>query len=82
MRRGHAHSSGARWGDDDQLRKVLPAHALLGQSLEVDVVLQTAIESAVEVLGLDMGVIYGGLEDCVSSAVAGRVVRDSELWSG
>ncbi len=26
-------------------------------------------------------VIYGGLEDCVSSAVAGRVVRDSELWS-
>lgn len=27
------------------------------------------------------GVVYGSLEDCVASAVAGRVVRDERLWT-
>ena len=26
-------------------------------------------------------VVYGGLADCVESAVAGRVVRDETLWN-
>ena len=27
------------------------------------------------------GVVYGSLEDCVSSAMHGRVTRDESLWS-
>lgn len=30
---------------------------------------------------LDRAVAFGGLDDCVESAVAGRVVRDDEAWS-
>jgi predicted aconitase len=26
-------------------------------------------------------VLYGSLEDCVESAVAGRLVRDEEVWA-
>ena len=29
---------------------------------------------------LDTEVVFGSLEDCVRSAVAGRVVRDDSLW--
>ncbi len=30
---------------------------------------------------IDRRVVFGSLRDCVASAVAGRVVRDEELWS-
>ena len=30
---------------------------------------------------LGVEVVFGSLEDCVESAIAGRVVRDEELWA-
>ena len=30
---------------------------------------------------LGVEVVFGSLEDCVESAVAGRVVRDEGLWA-
>ena len=31
---------------------------------------------------LGVEVVFGSLEDCVESAVAGRVLRDEGLWAG
>src|SRR5574340_246007 len=56
-----AHSQSPEIGQDiphDELAALLRVSAALAQSLELAQVLQTAIESAVEVLGLDSGVIY------------------------
>lgn len=41
-----------------ELALLLKVSSALGSSLDLDVVMQTAVEGAVEVLGLDMGVIY------------------------
>jgi hypothetical protein len=30
---------------------------------------------------LDRRIAYGSLEDCVASAVAGRIVRDDSAWT-
>jgi hypothetical protein len=50
-------------------------------SPEIDVVMTNSAKYSYYAPGmLDEGVVFGTLEDCVLSAVEGRVVRDESLW--
>ncbi len=50
-------------------------------SPDIDVVMTNSAKFSYYAPGmLDERVVFGALEDCVLSAIEGRVVRDESLW--